>query len=61
MVQAPPRTVEEMVKQYMADSEKLRQKWRDNPEEAKAFLIRAGVLVKSKSSPTGVRLAPDLR
>jgi hypothetical protein len=52
-------------KQTAADfakaSVELRKKFRSDPEQAKKFLIGAGIAVRSKKSPTGITLAKPFR
>jgi hypothetical protein len=57
------QSVEQIVKQYMDASKKVREKNRD-PAKAADFLVRAGIaekVRKSKSAPHGVRLAKRFR
>jgi hypothetical protein len=54
------QSVEQIVKRYREASAKVRRENRD-PAKAKAFLLRAGIAEKSKSSPTGIRLAKRFR
>jgi hypothetical protein len=54
------QSVEQVVKQHLLAARKVRTENRD-PAKARAFLLRAGILEKSKSSPNGVRLAKRFR
>lgn len=56
-----PYSVQETVDQYMEASRKYRERIRDNPEEAKRFLIRAGIMQRNENRPSGVELVPKLR
>jgi hypothetical protein len=53
-------SVEQVVRDYRKASRKLRREIRD-PAKARAFLLRAGLAEKSKSSPSGIRLAKRFR
>ena len=53
-------SVEQVVRDFSRIAAKLRKEHRD-PEKARAFLIRAGIAVKSKRSPNGIRLAKRFR
>jgi hypothetical protein len=52
-------SVEEIVRQSKRDFAAARKN--STPAKAKAFLIRAGIAEKCKSSPSGVRLAKRFR
>jgi hypothetical protein len=52
--------VEKVVKQFRVIAQKLRRENRD-PAKARAFLLRAGIAEKDKSSRSGVRLAKRYR
>ena len=54
------QSVEQVVKQYRKASRKLRREIRD-PAKARAFLLRAGIIERHKSSPGGFRLAKRFR
>jgi hypothetical protein len=54
------QSVEQVVERFFKAAAKLRREHRD-PEKARAFLIRAGIAVKSKNSPSGIRLAKRFR
>jgi hypothetical protein len=54
------QSVEQIVKQHLRAARKLRRQNRD-PAKARAFLLRAGIAEKSKSSPNGIRLAKRFR
>jgi hypothetical protein len=54
------QTVEQVVREYRKASRKFRRDMRD-PAKARAFLLRAGIAEKSKSSPNGIRLAKRFR
>jgi len=56
-----PYSVQETVDQYMEASRKYRERIRNNPEEAKEFLIRAGIAKPSDTSPSGIEIMPDPR
>jgi len=56
-----PYSVQETVDQYMEASRKYRERIRNNPEEAKQFLIRAGIMQLNKNRPSGIELVPQLR
>jgi hypothetical protein len=51
--------VEQIVKEFHKAVEASRKN--STPAKARAFLIRAGIAVKSKSSPNGIRLAKRFR
>lgn len=54
------QSVEQVVRQYrMASKKVLREN--NTPEKARAFLVKAGILVKHAASPNGVRLAKRFR
>jgi|HubBroStandDraft_1064217.scaffolds.fasta_scaffold62583_2 hypothetical protein len=53
-------SVETMLKHMRQASRRLGKKL-NTPAKARAFLISAGIAVKSKSSPNGVRLAKRFR
>ena len=54
------QSVEQIVRQHLKASRKV---LRDNntPAKARAFLLRAGILVKDRKSANGVRLAKRFR
>jgi hypothetical protein len=54
------QTVEQVVREYRKASRMVRNKTR-TPEEARAFLLRAGILEKHSKSRHGVRLAKQFR
>jgi hypothetical protein len=54
------QSVETVVKQFRRIAEKLQREHRD-PAKARAFLLRAGIAERHKSSPGGVRLARRYR
>jgi hypothetical protein len=54
------QSVEKTVKEFRQIARKLRRENRD-PAKARAFLLRAGIIEKHKSSPNGVRLAKRYR
>jgi uncharacterized membrane protein YhiD involved in acid resistance len=54
------QSVEQVVDRFNKAAARLREQHRD-PKKARAFLLRAGIAVKSKSSPTGIRLARRFR
>ena len=54
------QSVEQVVKRFEKAAARLRREHRD-PKKARDFLIRAGIAVKSKSSPSGIRLAKRFR
>jgi hypothetical protein len=54
------QSVEQVVKQFEKAAAKIRRENRD-PAKARAFLLRAGIAEKSKSSPNGIRLAKRYR
>ena len=54
------QSVEQIVERFRKASERLRRENRD-PKKARAFLLRAGIAEKSKSSPNGIRLAKRFR
>jgi hypothetical protein len=54
------QSVEQVVRRYSKASVKFRRDMR-NPTKARAFLLRAGIAEKSKSSPGGLRLAKRFR
>ena len=56
----PPST-RETVKRFEKASASFRKAIQKDPQKAKTFLIKAGILVESKSSPSGVKLAKQLR
>lgn len=56
-----PYSVQETVEQYMEASREFRARIRDNPEEAKQFLIRAGIMQRNKDRASGIELVPQLR
>ena len=49
-------SVEDIVKEHVEASRKMRQEWKQHPEKARQFLIKAGILDKS-----GKRLAKRYR
>jgi hypothetical protein len=53
-------SVEQVVRDHMRAARKSRRENRD-PAKARAFLLRAGIAEKSKSSPNGIRLAKRFR
>jgi hypothetical protein len=53
-------TVEETVREFSRLVREARRK-NNTPAKARAFLLRAGILEKHKSSPNGVRLAKRFR
>jgi len=53
-------SVEETVKEFRELARQLRRE-NNTPAKARAFLLRAGILEKHKSSPNGVRLAKRFR
>ena len=53
-------SVEQIVKRHLQAARRVRLENRD-PAKARAFLLRAGIIEKSKSSPNGVRLAKRFR
>jgi hypothetical protein len=53
-------SVEQVVRDYRKASRKLRREIRDRAK-ARAFLLRAGIIEKHKSSPGGFRLAKRFR
>jgi hypothetical protein len=57
---AMTQSVEQVVKRFEKAAARLRREHRD-PQKAREFLIRAGIAVKSKSSPSGIRLAKRFR
>jgi hypothetical protein len=54
------QSVEQIVREHMRVARKVRSENRD-PAKARAFLLRAGIAEKSKSSPGGIRLAKRFR
>ena len=54
------QSVEQVVERFRKAARKARLENRD-PEKAKAFLLRAGIAEKSKTSRNGVRLAKRFR
>jgi tetratricopeptide (TPR) repeat protein len=54
------QTAEQVVKEFRRIARRLRLEHRD-PAKARAFLLRAGIAEKHKSSPGGVRLAKRYR
>jgi hypothetical protein len=54
------QSVEEIIKGHRRAALKLRRENRD-PAKARAFLLRAGIAEKSKSSSNGIRLARRYR
>jgi len=54
-------TVEETVEQYRKSSEKYLQDIRKDPQKDKAFLLKAGIIVRSKTTPPGLQLAKKYR
>jgi hypothetical protein len=54
------QSVEQVVHRFEKAAAKLRKELRD-PKKASAFLVRAGIAVTSKDSPSGIRLAKPLR
>jgi hypothetical protein len=54
------QSVEQVVHRFQKAAAKLREEHRD-PKKARAFLVRAGIAVTSKSSPRGIRLAKPFR
>ena len=58
--QSVTHSVDEVVARYRKASVKFRREMRD-PAKARAFLLRAGIAERSKSSPSGIRLAKRFR
>jgi hypothetical protein len=54
------QSVEKVVKRFRVIAQKLRRENRD-PAKARAFLLRAGIAEKHKSSRNGIRLAKRYR
>lgn len=54
------QSVDQVVKDFRRIAQKLRREHRD-PAKARAFLLRAGIAEKHKSSPGGIRLAKRFR
>ncbi len=54
-------TADECLRQYMKVSRAFREQIRRDPEHAKRFLLDAGILVRTKSKPSGVMLAKRFR
>ena len=53
-------SVEQIVRDHIKAARAVRRENRD-PAKARAFLLRAGIIEKSKSSPNGIRLAKRFR
>jgi hypothetical protein len=54
------QSIEQLVKRFRKAAAKARRENRD-PAKARAFLLRAGIAEKSKTSPNGIRLAKRFR
>lgn len=55
------QATEQDLKEYLDASKARRREFKKDPEKAKQFLIDAGILVRSRSSKNGVRLAKFYR
>jgi hypothetical protein len=60
IIGAMTQSVEQVVKDFRRIAQKLRKEHRD-PAKARAFLLRAGIAEKHKSSPGGIQLAKRFR
>ena len=56
----PPST-DETVIQYKQAAKAQREQIKGHPEKAKEKLIRAGIAVRSKTAPNGIKLAKRYR
>jgi hypothetical protein len=54
------QTVEQIVRQHRKASEKVLRD-HNTPAKARAFLLKAGILVKDRKAANGVRLAKRFR
>jgi hypothetical protein len=54
-------TPTEDLREFTKDSKAFLKQIRQNPAKAKAFLLEVGILVRSKASPSGVKLAKRYR
>lgn len=54
-------SVEQTVEQHRKAANALRERMKRDPGYAKAFLIKAGIAVESKTAPNGIRLAKRYR
>jgi hypothetical protein len=59
IIRAVPQTVEELARDFHETVEESNRNM--TPAKARAFLIRAGIAEKCKSSPSGIRLVKQLR
>lgn len=56
-----PPSVEQTVRDHKRAAKALMKEIGKDPEKAKAYLIHAGILVRSAKSPNGVQLAKAFR
>jgi len=57
---AMTQSVEQIVRKYQTDLGKVLRAHK-SPAKARAFLVKAGILVKHRTSASGVRLAKRFR
>ena len=55
------QATDDIVRQHERYSEAFRRDLEEDPEKAKAFLVRAGILERCSDSRNGVRLAKRFR